>query len=130
MLSRASGKHPPPAAEEETSERFYGFVTGIQDRAHNIEFRKIEAAWAFIEYSYLIGGEWLHDGEFMLRFATGERVTVRGRNLRPLYEKILRHRVTWVRDADRSEKASDRDLFIDEIDGPAKEEEGEGTVAP
>jgi hypothetical protein len=126
LLARAAGRSQPPVPEEETSERFYGFVTGIQDRAHNIEFRKAEGSWPFLEYSYLVGGEALHAGEFVLRFATGERVTVRGRNLRPLYEKLLRHRVTWLRDAARGEKAADRDLFIDEIEGPVKEEEGEG----
>jgi len=119
-------KHGGRAAEEETNERFYGFVTGIQDRAHNIEFRKSDGAWPFIEYSYLIGGEAAHAGEFVLRFATGERVTVRGRHLRPLYEKLLRHRITWLRDAAADERAPDGELFIDEIEGPIKEEEPAG----
>jgi hypothetical protein len=127
MLARAvPGKNQPLAAEEEMSERFYGYVPGIQDRAHNLEFRKSDGSWPFLEYSYLVGGEAVHAGEFVLRFATGERVTVRGRNLRPLYEKLLRHRVTWLRDAARGEKAADRELFIDEIVGPVKDEEGEG----
>lgn len=125
LLSRASGKNATPADEEETSERFYAYVSGIQERAHNIEFRKSAGAWAFIEYSYLVGGDWHNAGEFVLRFATGERVTVRGRNLRSLYEKVLRHRVTWLREAESDEKAADRELFIDEIDGPMKLEEGE-----
>ena len=125
MLAQAMPKKPAAAgAEEEKNERFYGFVTGIQDRAHNIEFRKGDGSWPFIEYSYLIGGEAVHVGEFVLRFATGERVTVRGRNLRPLYEKLLRHRITWLRDAAPDEAASDGELFIDEIEGPVKEEEG------
>jgi hypothetical protein len=123
LLGQAVGKKPS-AAEEETNERFYGFVTGIQDRAHNIEFRKGEASWPFIEYSYLIGGEAVDAGEFVLRFATGEKVTVRGRNLRPLYEKLLRHRITWVRCASDGERGRDSELFVDEIEGPVKEEEG------
>ena len=71
-----------------------------------------------------MGGEQVHAGEFVLRFATGERVTVRGRNLRPLYERVLRHRATWLREAEEGERAPDRELFIDEIEGPVKEEEG------
>ena len=124
LLGHAMPKKPGgAAAEEEKNELFYGYVLGIQDRAHNIEFRKGDGSWPFIEYSYLVGGEAVHAGEFVLRFATGERVTVRGRNLRELYEKLLRHRITWLRDAAPDEKASDGELFIDEIEGPVKEEE-------
>jgi hypothetical protein len=89
MLAQAAGNKSSPVAEEEANERFYGYVTGIQDRAHNIELRKGDGSWPFIEYSYLVGGVAVHAGEFMLRFATGEKVTVRGRNLRPLYEKTV-----------------------------------------
>jgi hypothetical protein len=113
-----------PASDEE-AERFYGFVTGVQDRANNLEFRKINGAWPFREYSYLIGGESVHAGEFILRFATGERVTVRGRHLRVLFEKILRHRATWVREGSDDDKVPDNELFVDEIEGPVKEDEGE-----
>lgn len=123
LIGHSLAKKPGGVAEEERNERFYGFVPGVQDRAHNIEFRKGDGSWPFIEYSYLVGGEAIHAGEFVLRFATGEQVTVRGRNLRPLYEKLLRHRITWLRDAAPDERASDDELFIDEIEGPVKEEE-------
>jgi hypothetical protein len=129
LLARAAGKNPSPVDGEERSERFYAYVTGIQDRAHNIEFRKAEDSWPFLEYSYLVGGEMIHAGEFVLRFASGERVKVRGRHLRPAYDKVLRHRVTWLREAARGERAPDGELFIDEIEGPVKEEEGEGVSA-
>jgi hypothetical protein len=112
-----------PVGEEETEQRFYAFVTGIQDRAHNIEFRKAAGTWPFREYSYLLGGEHVHAGEFVLRFASGERVTVRGRHLRGMYEKILRHRVTWLREGDADENVPDGEPFVDEIEGPMKEEE-------
>jgi hypothetical protein len=110
-----------PAGDEET-ERFYAFVPGVQDRAQNIEFRKREGAWPFLEYSYLVGGEAVHAGEFVLRFASGERVTVRGRHLRAMYEKILRHRVVWVREGEADEQTPDSDPFVDEIEGPVREE--------
>jgi hypothetical protein len=113
-----------PAGEEET-ERFFAFVTGIQDRAQNLEFRKAAGAWPFREYSYLIGGESVHAGEFVLRFATGERVTVRGRHLRAMYEKILRHRVVWVREGEDDEQAPEGEPFVDEIEGPVKEEQAD-----
>ena len=94
-------------AVEEDAERFFGFVTGVQDKAQNIEFRKASGAWVFREYSYLTGGEQIHAGEFTLHFATGERFTVRGRHLRGMYEKILRHRVVWLREGDADENAGD-----------------------
>ncbi len=119
LLESRANKKPPG---EEQSERFYAFVTGIQDRAHNLEFRKAAGGWPFREYSYLIGGEALHAGEFVLLFASGERVTVRGRNLRPLYEKLLRHRVTWIREGEAEEAVPDSELFIEEIVGPVKDE--------
>jgi hypothetical protein len=129
LLQRAAGKKQTPGEEDEANAGFYGYLPGVQDRALNLEFRKARASWPFLEYSYLVGGEAVHAGEFVLRFATGQRVTVRGRNLRPLYEKLLRHRVTWLREAAPGEKAPDRELFIDEIVGPVKEEEGD-TLAP
>ena len=128
LLSRAVGKRPPAA--EEAHERFFGFVTGVQDRAHNVEFRKAEGPWPFREYSYLLGGEAVHAGEFVVRYATGERVTVRGRHLRPLYEKLLRHRVTWVREAAPGETAPDEELFVDEIEGPVKDKEQDDALGP
>jgi hypothetical protein len=114
-------------ASEEEAERFFGFVTGVQDRAPNIEFRKANGAWPFREYSYLLGGEHVHAGEFVLRFASGERVTVRGRHLRGMYEKILRHRVVWLREGDQDEVAADGEPFVDEIDGPVNEQPGDVT---
>jgi len=124
LLERATVKTAPVG--EEAVERFYGFVTGVQDRAHNLEFRKADGRWPFREYSYLVGGEAAHAGEFFLQYANGERLTVRGRNLRPLYEKLLRHRITWLREAAHGETAPDSELFIDEIDGPVKVEEADG----
>jgi hypothetical protein len=121
IIEGAAAKKPAPEGEEK-SERFFGYVTGIQDRAHNLELRKAAGPWPFIEYSYLTGGEQVHAGEFLLRFATGERVTVRGRHLRPLYEKLLRHRVTWLREAEEDERGPADELCIDEIEGPVKEE--------
>jgi hypothetical protein len=111
--------------DEEENKRFYASLRGARDRANNIEFRKAEGAWPFREYSYLVGGESVHAGEFVLRFATGERVTVRGRHLRALYDKILRHRVIWLREGAADENAPEGETFVDEIEGPVKEEPGE-----
>jgi hypothetical protein len=123
LLERTAAKTP---TGEEAVERFYGFVVGVQDRAHNLEFRKAGGPWPFREYSYLVGGEAAHSGEFFIQYASGERLTVRGRNLRPLYEKLLRHRVTWLREATAGENAADSELFIDEIEGPNKVKEADG----
>jgi len=124
LLELQTARNKPATAAEEEAERFFGFVVGA-DRAHNLEFRKAAGSWPFIEYSYLRGGELVHAGEFILRFATGERVTVRGRHLRPLFDKILRHRATWLREGGEDDKASDGELFIDEILGPVKDDDSE-----
>ena len=61
----------------------------------------------------------------MTIFAAGQKVRIRGRNLnaevRPsvrLFEGIARHRVPWVREADRSAclQAGDRDTVVDSIE--------------
>jgi hypothetical protein len=124
LLELQQARTKPAAASDEEAERFFGFVVGA-DRAHNLEFRKTGGPWPFREYSYLIGGELAHAGEFVLKFATGERVTVKGRHLRPLFDKILRHRATWLREGGDDDKAADGELFIDEILGPVKDDEGE-----
>jgi hypothetical protein len=121
-LPSAKSKTEP----DENAERFFGFLTGVQDRADNIEFRKASGAWVFREYSYLIGGEQAHAGEFTLRFATGETFIVRGRHLRGMYEKILRHRIVWVRDGHADENAGDDEPFVDEIAGPIESRGQEG----
>ena len=127
LLDLQTARGTPAAAADEEAERFFGFVTGVQDRAHNLELRKAAGPWPFREYCpYLLGGESLHAGEFVLRFATGELVTVRGRNLRPLYEKLLRHRVTWIREgSEDDDKVPESELHVDEILGPVKEDDGE-----
>jgi hypothetical protein len=124
LLDLQTARSNPPVAADEETERFFGFVVGA-DRAHNLEFRKAAGPWSFREYSYLIGGELVHAGEFVLNFATGERVTVKGRHLRPLFDKILKHRATWLREGGNDDKAADAELFIDEILGPVKEDEGD-----
>jgi hypothetical protein len=124
LLELQTARSKPATATDEEAERFFGFVVGAE-RAHNLELRMAAGPWPFREYSYLIGGELIHAGEFILRFATGERVTVKGRHLRPLFDKILRHRATWFREGDDEEKVPDGELFVDEILGPVKEDEGE-----
>jgi hypothetical protein len=104
------------AEDDEEQARFYGYLRGIQDRAFNAEFRPAKGPWHVIEYSYLVCAEWRHAGEFVLMYASGHRVTVKGRRLRALFDRFRRHRVTYVRASDEDEVAPDSDLFVNEID--------------
>jgi hypothetical protein len=100
-------------AEEEEETPAFGFLRGIRDRAVNIEFRRDSEGDQFsFPYGWL--GPTRHHPSvgIQMLFAGSELylVTVRGRNLNAvvsgltLYDRgILRHRVTWVREAAREE---------------------------
>jgi hypothetical protein len=122
-LKAATGKAPAtPEQGEEVAERFHGYVPGVQDRAHNVEWRRDGEAWLTLEYSYLVWAEWRHAGEFAVRYASGHLVTVRGRHLRRAYELLQRHRLTWLREAADGETAPDAEPWVDEIEIAAPDE--------
>ena len=110
-----SAKPTQEIEEREEHARFFGFMHGIQERALNVEFRPSNGPWLLIEYSYFVSAEWHHAGEFALIFATGHRITVKGRRLREMYDRFRRHRVTYVRAMEDGEKALESELFVDEI---------------
>lgn len=113
-----SGATTAEADEEEVVGATYGFVRGIRDRAVALEFRLLDSnpfpeENPAGEYAMLTYRAWLRDGTgFRLEYLSGLRVTVRGRGVRPLYERLLLNRVLWVQEegqdpiAEKAEAAS------------------------
>ena len=126
-----------PAEDEEDEVPSFGFLRSTSGRALHLEFRRRSAGDSFsLPYSWL-GPSRYHPSEgIVLVFAAGDLflVTLRGRNLNRLTDRgvslydrgVLRHRVTWIREASTDESQSGRDgeCVVDRIDlAPATPEE-------
>jgi hypothetical protein len=87
----------------------FGYLRGIKDRAMMLELRKKNGNILAIGYGWL---ECDFDPSEGITVHAGRRtVRIKGRNLnseiRPqirLFESITRHRITWIREADESER--------------------------
>lgn len=112
-------------SETESPDDFgaFGWLRGIRDRAVMLELRRKDGDILAVGYGYLEQAEFCPSEGIVLSIA-GRKVRIRGRNLnaeiRPavrLFEGIARHRVSWVREADRHESltAADRDTVVDAI---------------
>ena len=102
----------------------FGWLRGIRDRAVMLELRRKDGSIVAIGYGWLERVEF-DPSEGITLSAAGQKIRIRGRNLnaevRPsvrLFEGIARHRVPWVREADRSAgmQAGDRDTVVDVIE--------------
>lgn len=102
----------------------FGWLRGIRDRSVMLELRRKDGSVVAIGYGWLerVGFE---PSEGITISAAGQKIRIRGRNLnaevRPsvrLFEGIARHRVPWVREADRSVglQAHDQATVIDSIE--------------
>jgi len=102
----------------------FGWLRGIRDRAVMLELRRKDGGIVAIGYGWLERVEF-DPSEGITLSAGGQKIRIRGRNLnaevRPsvrLFEGIARHRVPWVREADRNAgmQAGDRDTVVDVIE--------------
>lgn len=102
----------------------FGLLRGVQDRSLMLELRMANGNSVAFNYSYLVQATFDPSVGMILQFG-GKRVTIAGSNLnaeiRPgirLYEAMLRHRVPWVREADRatSLRAPQGSVVIDHIE--------------
>ncbi len=101
----------------------FGWLRGIRDRAAMLELRRKDGNILAVGYGYMDKVEFDPSDGITLSVA-GQRIRIKGRNLneaiRPmvrLFEGISRHRVPWVREADRPEslEADDKATIIDSI---------------
>lgn len=93
----------------------FGWLRGVKERAVMLELRKKDG------HILAIGYGWLERMEFdpskgITLHLVGQRIRVTGRNLnaesRPLvrlFEGLTRHRVPWIREADRATQLESRE---------------------
>lgn len=102
----------------------FGILRGVRDRSVMLELRMKDGSIVAVGYGYL-DRVTLDPSDGIVLSLVGQKVTIRGRNLnhevRPsvrLFEGIVRHKVTWVREADHREgmAAGDEETIIDTIE--------------
>lgn len=102
----------------------FGWMRGIRDRAVSLELRRKDGSILAIGYGWLERIEF-DPSEGITLSAGGQKIRIKGRNLntevRPsvrLFEGIARHRVPWMREADRAAamKAETKATIIDSIE--------------
>jgi hypothetical protein len=102
----------------------FSILRGVQDRSIMLELRLKDGNSVAFNYSYLVQASFDPSHGITLQFG-GKNVILSGSNLnaeiRPnlrLYQALLRHRVPWVREADRHDQlqAPPGSVIIDSID--------------
>ena len=72
-------------------------------------------AWAF-PYSYMMALRLNADGEILVFFSS-HRMTIRGRNLRPLYDLLLQRQVAWIHESsERYDEGDESETFLRAIE--------------
>jgi hypothetical protein len=94
----------------------YGFFRGRSEWAAFLEFQPRAGEWFGASYADLRRTRWAASGSgngpgamFVLEYADGLKITVRGRNTRAILESIQRQRVFRI-----SEMGEDADRFVPE----------------
>ncbi|HSG08272.1 MAG TPA: hypothetical protein VLA36_07935 [Longimicrobiales bacterium] len=99
----------------------YGLAAAGEPNPPMVEFRGHDGRCLAVPYARLLSIELRPDRGMALEFPE-HQITVRGRNLRVLYEALARHRVTFVQEGDLDTVPED-DPFVDRIViGPAEAE--------
>ncbi|MFO0858351.1 MAG: hypothetical protein U0640_13465 [Phycisphaerales bacterium] len=101
----------------------FGWLRGVRDRALMLELRKKDGHVLAIAYSWLERVEFQPDEGITLHLP-GRKVRIKGSGLnqetgRPvrLFDGITRHRVPWIREADRGEllKSAGDNIVVESI---------------
>jgi hypothetical protein len=77
----------------------YGKLRGVRDRAQGVEFRLLngKGPWPTPENAFLTVIWWEPDtGSILMEYTTGMKITMAGRGLRELADRLRQHRVDWV----------------------------------
>jgi hypothetical protein len=115
--ARAAEDGAEPAGDAEVHTVAYGYHRGVRERATHIEFQRLKGSWPAPGYAWLPCPVWAAEGiggksrgqVIVLEYVTGLRVMIRGRNLRPLYDRLLRQQVFRI-----SEMGEEADQFLPE----------------
>jgi hypothetical protein len=110
----ADSSEEDSTAEPEVNTAAFGYYRGVRERALHIEFQKQTGVSVSPGYAWLPRVNWQPSGKgrgqtIVLEYVMGLKVTVRGRNLRSLLERIVRHQVFRV-----TEMGEEADRFIPE----------------
>ena len=105
--------------EQETETRSSkAYATRGQNRGEEIALDvrlRTGDAWAF-PYAYLMALRLNADGEILAFFST-HHMTIRGRNLRPLYELLQQRQVAWIQEgSERHDFSEESDTVIHAIE--------------
>jgi hypothetical protein len=113
----------PPDGEEAENLGCFGWLRGVRDRSVMLELRKKDGHVLAIAYSWLERVEFEPEEGITLHLP-GRKVRIKGSGLNKearrtvrLFDGIIRHRVPWIREADRSEslKAASDSLLVESI---------------
>lgn len=121
------GSTPTPPETDETQCGSFGYLRGVRDRALNLELRLESGDSISLPYSWLGPTRFDPSGRIVLLFQGGDLYLVQlgGRNLNrlpeegiSLYELLLRHRVTWVRESPvaDSQRQPESECVVDRIE--------------
>lgn len=105
----ADALKPEPEADEAEDCGCFGWLRGVRDRSIMLELRKKDGHILAVGYSWLERVEF-DPSEGITLHLPGRKVKITGSGLnadaRPtvrLFDGIIRHRVPWIREADRTE---------------------------
>jgi len=112
LLKQFSSRVPAPPdrrdaeADADDDLNAFGYLRGVRDRALMLELRKKDGSVTALGYSWLERVDFDPSEDITLKFV-GQTVKIVGRNLnaevRPnvrLLDGLVRHRVTWIQEAD------------------------------
>lgn len=116
---------PKPETETDDAEDCgcFGWLRGVRDRSIMLELRRKDGHILAVGYSWLERVEF-DPSEGITLHLSGRKVKITGSGLnadtRPtvrLFDGIIRHRVPWIREAERTEllKASDNAVTVERI---------------
>jgi hypothetical protein len=87
-------------SEAEVNCTAYGYRRGVRERVVYCEFQRLQESWLAPGYNWLPCPVWKPSGTgkgrgqaIVLAYVTGLTITLRGRNLREMYERLLRQQV-------------------------------------
>ncbi|MBX3387260.1 MAG: hypothetical protein KF768_11875 [Phycisphaeraceae bacterium] len=128
MLSRYLGR---PSSDTDSTDaespddcHAFGWLRGVRDRAVMLELRRKDGSITAVGYAWVERVEY-NPSEGIRLLVAGQEVRIRGRNLnkevRPsvrLFEGLTRHRVPWVREADRTTdmQSGDAETVVESIE--------------
>jgi hypothetical protein len=115
----ADATKPEPETDEAEDCGCFGWLRGVRDRSIMLELRKKDGHILAVGYSWLERVEF-DPSEGITLHLPGRKVKITGSGLnadtRPtvrLFDGIIRHRVPWIREADRAESlTSDADAVV------------------